>query len=83
MILGRRIYTLGTLTYTFNAEKRSLILYYVVASISGFLLTVFVIIVSIVFRRINTKRTRQVHRLQNQIDTLEMRVARECKEGNA
>lgn len=29
----------------------------------------------------NTKRTRQLHRLQNQIDTLEMRVARECKEG--
>ena len=42
----------------------------------------FIIIVSILFRRINTKRTRQVHRLQNQIDTLEMRVARECKEGN-
>lgn len=43
----------------------------------------FIIIVSILFRRVNTKRTRQVHRLQNQIDTLEMRVARECKEGNS
>lgn len=41
----------------------------------------FIIIVSIIFRRINTKRTRQLNRLQNQIDTLEMRVARECKEG--
>ena len=79
--MGRRVYTLGTLTYTSNHEKRSLVLYYIIASICGFLLTLFIIIVSILFRRINTKRTRQVHRLQNQIDTLEMRVARECKEG--
>ncbi|CAF4432667.1 unnamed protein product, partial [Adineta steineri] len=43
----------------------------------------FIIIVSIIFRRINTKRTRQLNRLQNQIDTLEMRVARECKEAFA
>jgi hypothetical protein len=72
---------LGTLTYTSNTGKSSLILYYIIASVCGFLLTMFIIIVSIIFRRINTKRTRQVHRLQNQIDTLEMRVARECKEG--
>ncbi|UJR28522.1 hypothetical protein I4U23_009760 [Adineta vaga] len=81
--LGRRIYTLGILTYISNMEKRSLVLYYIIASVCGFLLTVFIIIVSIIFRRINTKRTRQLNRLQNQIDTLEMRVARECKEAFA
>ncbi|CAF1159331.1 unnamed protein product [Rotaria sordida] len=81
--LGRRVYTLGTLIYTSNIEKRSLILYYIIASVCGFLLTMFIIIVSIIFRRINTKRTRQLNRLQNQIDTLEMRVARECKEAFA
>ncbi|CAF1076683.1 unnamed protein product [Rotaria sp. Silwood1] len=81
--LGRRVYILGTLIYTSNIEKRSLVLYYIIASICGFLLTMFIIIVSIIFRRINTKRTRQLNRLQNQIDTLEMRVARECKEAFA
>ncbi|CAF1302859.1 unnamed protein product [Adineta steineri] len=81
--LGRRVYTLGTLTYTSNIEKRSLVLYYIIASICGLFLTMFIIIVSIIFRRINTKRTRQLNRLQNQIDTLEMRVARECKEAFA
>ncbi|CAF1616037.1 unnamed protein product, partial [Adineta ricciae] len=81
--LGRRIYTLGTLTYISNMEKRSLVLYYIIASVCGFLLTIFIIVISIVFRRINTKRTRQLNRLQNQIDTLEMRVARECKEAFA
>ncbi|CAM4743164.1 unnamed protein product [Rotaria magnacalcarata] len=81
--LGRRVYTLGTLIFTSNIEKRSLILYYIIASVCGFFLTMFIIIVSIIFRRINSKRTRQLNRLQNQIDTLEMRVARECKEAFA
>ncbi|CAF1436037.1 unnamed protein product, partial [Didymodactylos carnosus] len=80
--VGHRFYIVGVLAYQ-NIEKRSSILYYIVACICGIILTGFIIISYILFHQTNTKRTKQLNRLQNQIDTLEMRVARECKEAFA
>ena len=53
-----------------------------VAAGAGFLLTVIVII-CVAYHRKSRESDRVMKRMQNQMDVLEARVAKECKEGEA
>ena len=77
------MYHLGQLEYVdsslFSTMDTSLLIY-LAGGVGGAILAVVCIIV-VVFMRKSRQSARAVKRMRNQMDVLEARVAKECKEG--
>lgn len=79
------VFHVGKLTYDVVNEKKgsiSLVIIYGIAGGGGAVLLLFVILMFFLYRR-KRKQQRQTERtFEMQINTLESKVAKECKEGN-
>ena len=78
-------YSVGHLEYVGSSAAKSEVLglptiIAIVAAIAGFLLTI-VVLVCVAYTVKSRKSARAMRRMRNQMDVLESRVAKECKEG--
>jgi len=78
------VYNLGQLRYVDSTSQSSSVnaslLIYLAGGVGGAILAIVFIVIG-VFMRKSRQSARAVKRMRNQMDVLEARVAKECKEG--
>lgn len=81
IIIGQNLtYVLGVLKYE-EPQTQLGLEFFVGISVAAGLLIIIIIVVCIAYRRKSKENDRVMKQMQNQMDTLEAKVAKECKEG--